>query len=180
MLLKQGEKIAFGGVLAALCTVLVSATGLFPTLTYAIPALAGVLLVAAVIEIGKKEAFACYAVTAVLSLLLGTDKEAALLFVLLFGYYPTLKSLLDPIRSRPVQWGLKLLVANAAMVLFYVLTVYVLGVPQESLSLLGVPLPLVILVLGNLVFLLYDRAISGIAVLYVQRIHPVVLRIFRK
>ena len=156
MLLKQGEKIAFGGVLAALCTVLVSATGLFPTLTYAIPALAGVLLVAAVIEIGKKEAFACYAVTAVLSLLLGTDKEAALLFVLLFGYYPTLKSLLDPIRSRPVQWG------------------------QESLSLLGVPLPLVILVLGNLVFLLYDRAISGVAVLYVQRIHPVVLRIFRK
>ena len=74
MLLKQGEKVAFGGVLAALSALLVLGAGLFPTMTYAMPAISGVLLIAAVIELGKRWAFFCYAAVAVLSLLLGTDK----------------------------------------------------------------------------------------------------------
>ena len=134
MLLKQGEKIAFCGVLCALSAVFVVGAGLFPTMTYALPAIAGVLLVAAVMELGKKWAFFSYVVVGLLSLLLGTDKEAACFFCLFFGYYPTLKSLLDPLRSRVIQWLLKLLVFNAAAVLLYLIAVYLLGLPQESFS----------------------------------------------
>lgn len=67
-------------------------TGLIPIGTYALPAIAGVLLIVAVIEIGAKWAWMIYAAVAVLSLLFAADKEAALLFVLFFGYYPVLKS----------------------------------------------------------------------------------------
>ena len=180
MLLKQGEKLAFGGILCALSTLFVAGAGLFPTMTYALPAISGVLLIAAVIELGKRWAFFCYAAVAVLSLLLGTDKEAALLFLLLFGYYPILKSLLDPLRSRVLQWTAKLLVFNAAAVLSYWLAVYVLGIPQESFSVAGVSWQWLLLLAGNVVFFLYDKAIGGVAVLYCHRVHPAVLRTFRR
>ena len=68
--------------MCALSTLFVAGAGLFPTMTYALPAISGVLLIAAVIELGKRWAFFCYAAVALLSLLLGTDKEAALLFLL--------------------------------------------------------------------------------------------------
>ena len=49
-------------------------------------------LIVAVIEIGGENgAWMIYAAVAVLSLLFAADKEAALLFVLFFGYYPVLK-----------------------------------------------------------------------------------------
>ena len=41
-----------------------------------------------------------YAAVAVLSLLFAADKEAALLFVLFFGYYPVLKSFLERISNK--------------------------------------------------------------------------------
>lgn len=180
MLLKQGEKVAFGGVLAALSALLVLGAGLFPTMTYAMPAISGVLLIAAVIELGKRWAFFCYAAVAVLSLLLGTDKESALLFALLLGYYPILKSLLDPMRPRALQWACKLLIFNAAAVASYLLAVFVLGVPLEAFSVGGVSWEWLLLLLGNAVFVVYDRAVSGLAVLYCRRLHPAVLRIFHK
>ena len=37
-----------------------------------------------------------------------------------------------------------------------------------------------LLLAGNAVFILYDRAIGGVAVFYWSRLHPVVARIFRK
>lgn len=180
MLLKQGEKVAFGGVISALSALLVMGAGLFPTMTYALPAIAGVLLVAAVIELGRRWAFFCYAAVAILTLLLGTDKESALLFTLLFGYYPALKSLLDPMRRRALSWAIKLLIFNAAALALYALAVFVLGVPAETFSIGGLQWEWLLLLFGNVVFLVYDRAVGGVAVLYCQRVHPAVLRIFRK
>ena len=81
--MSKSGKIALGGLLTALGVVLMFLTGLIPIGTYALPAIAGVLLIVAVIEIGAKWAWMIYAAVAVLSLLFAADKEAALLFVLL-------------------------------------------------------------------------------------------------
>ena len=53
-LLSKSGKIALGGLLTALGVVLMFLTGLIPIGTYALPAIAGVLLIVAVIEIGAK------------------------------------------------------------------------------------------------------------------------------
>ena len=82
--MSKSGKIALGGLLTALGVVLMFLTGLIPIGTYALPAIAGVLLIVAVIEIGAKWAWMIYAAVAVLSLLFAADKEAALLFVLFF------------------------------------------------------------------------------------------------
>ena len=152
--MSKSGKIALGGLLTALGVVLMFLTGLIPIGTYALPAIAGVLLIVAVIEIGAKWAWMIYAAVAVLSLLFAADKEAALLFVLFFGYYPVLKSFLERISNKVLSWISKFAVFNVAVVACFFLAVNFLQLPEDSFTVFGIYLPWVFLILGNAVFLI--------------------------
>ena len=168
--MSKSGKIALGGLLTALGVVLMFLTGLIPIGTYALPAIAGVLLMA-VIEIGAKWAWMIYAAVAVLSLLFAADKEAALLFVLFFGYYPVLKSFLERISNKVLSWISKFAVFNVAVVACFFLAVNFLQLPEDSFTVFGIYLPWVFLILGNAVFLIYDIALSGLVATYVEKLH---------
>ena len=168
--MSKSGKIALGGLLTALGVVLMFLTGLIPIGTYALPAIAGVLLIVAVIEIGAKWAWMIYAAVAVLSLLFAADKEAALLFVLFFGYYPVLKSFLERISNKVLSWISKFAVFNVAVACFF-LAVNFLQLPEDSFTVFGIYLPWVFLILGNAVFLIYDIALSGLVATYVEKLH---------
>ena len=169
--MSNSGKIALGGLLTALGVVLMFLTGLIPIGTYALPAIAGVLLIVAVIEIGAKWAWMIYAAVAVLSLLFAADKEAALLFVLFFGYYPVLKSFLERISNKVLSWISKFAVFNVAVVACFFLAVNFLQLPEDSFTVFGIYLPWVFLILGNAVFLIYDIALSGLVATYVEKLH---------
>lgn len=169
--MSKSGKIALGGLLTALGVVLMFLTGLIPIGTYALPAIAGVLLIVAVIEIGAKWAWMIYAAVAVLSLLFAADKEAALLFVLFFGYYPVLKSFLERISNKVLSWISKFAVFNVAVVACFFLAVNFLQLPKDSFTVFGFYLPWVFLILGNAVFLIYDIALSGLVATYVEKLH---------
>lgn len=169
--MSKSGKIALGGLLTALGVVLMFLTGLIPIGTYAQPAIAGVLLIVAVIEIGAKWAWMIYAAVAVLSLLFAADKEAALLFVLFFGYYPVLKSFLERISNKVLSWISKFAVFNVAVVACFFLAVNFLQLPEDSFTVFGIYLPWVFLILGNAVFLIYDIALSGLVATYVEKLH---------
>ena len=169
--MSKSGKIALGGLLTALGVVLMFLTGLIPIGTYALPAIAGVLLIVAVIEIGAKWAWMIYAAVAVLSLLFAADKEAALLFVLFFGYYPVLKSFLERISNKVLSWISKFAVFNVAVVACFFLAVNFLQLPEDSFTVFGIYLPWVFLILGNAVFLIYDIALSDLVATYVEKLH---------
>ena len=169
--MSKSGKIALGGLLTALGVVLMFLTGLIPIGTYALPAIAGVLLIVAVIEIGAKWAWMIYAAVAVLSLLFAADKEAALLVVLFFGYYPVLKSFLERISNKVLSWISKFAVFNVAVVACFFLAVNFLQLPEDSFTVFGIYLPWVFLILGNAVFLIYDIALSGLVATYVEKLH---------
>lgn len=169
--MSKSGKIALGGLLTALGVVMMFLTGLIPIGTYALPAIAGVLLIVAVIEIGAKWAWMIYAAVAVLSLLFAADKEAALLFVLFFGYYPVLKSFLERISNKVLSWISKFAVFNVAVVACFFLAVNFLQLPEDSFTVFGFYLPWVFLILGNAVFLIYDIALSGLVATYVEKLH---------
>lgn len=175
--MKRSAKVAIGGVFSALSLVLMLFT-LFPYATYALAGLAGVMLLPVALECGKPWAFGAYGVVSVLSFLLAPDMEAKLLFVLFFGYYPILKLLLDRL-NKGVGWLLKLLLFNAAMVGGYLLLLYVFGLPMDTFELFGVNLPLVFLLIGNGVFWLYDRVLSGFVVMYCSQWHDRITRLWR-
>ena len=110
-------RIAFCSVIAALETVFMMVAGLFRFGTYALPCFAGILTVAIVIEYGCKWAFGVYAVAAALSFFLSGDKEAVVMFIALFGYYPILKNILErAVANGILRWVIKYAVFNAAAV----------------------------------------------------------------
>ncbi|MGX8710674.1 hypothetical protein ACRQU7_08985 [Caproiciproducens sp. R1] len=164
-------RLAFCGVITALCTVTMFLTGLISIGTYALPAFAGILLIVVVVELGVGWAWPVYLASSVLSLLLAGDKEAAMLFVVFFGYYPILKAQIEGMHRRVLSYFLKFGVFNAAMILGFFLSIRVLGVPEDSFTVFGIYLPWVFLVAGNFVFAVYDYAISSLVALYFQRFH---------
>ena len=48
-MLKRTSQVALGGMIAALCVLLMMLTGILPFLTYAVPAMAGFLMVVMVV-----------------------------------------------------------------------------------------------------------------------------------
>lgn len=177
---KLSVKVAFCGMMAALTTVLMVLTGFAAVATIAAPAIAGCLLIPVVIEAGLPWAFATYGVCSGLSLLLVPDRQAALIYILFFGYYPVLYALLGKISKKPLRYAAKLAVFNIAVAAEVLLSVYVLSIPVESFFIFGKYTPAILLVLANIVFLVYDFALDGLILTYMNRLHPSVERMFRQ
>lgn len=167
-------KVAVGGVVAALCLVLMFLTGLFPFGTYAFPTFAGILIIAIVIEIGYPFAFATYLVVAILSFLIAADKEAALYFTMFLGFYPVLKSMIEKFKNKVVQYIIKFILFNACIIAAFYIGIFVLSIPKESFTIFGIYLPWVFLILGNLFFVLYDICITKLTYVYMIKIHPII------
>ncbi len=170
--MKSSMKLAFSGVMAALSVVVLFLTGVAPMATVALPALAGCLLIPVVAEAGLSWGFGVYGATAVLGVFLVPDREAFLIYVLFFGYYPALFAMLGRIRNRVLRYAAKLGLFNAAAVGEVLLSVYVLGIPFESFGMLGPVGPVLLLLLANVVFVVYDFALDGLIAQYFRRLHP--------
>lgn len=169
--MKKSVKVSMGGVVAALSLVLMFLTSLIPFGTYAFPAMAGILLILLVFNLGYGYAVAVFGITAVLSFVLLTDKEAALYYTIFLGYYPILKGVIERIRSKAIQYALKLCLFNACMIAAFYIGLLLLSVPKESFVLFGVYLPWVFLILGNLFFVVYDLCITRLVTLYLVKWH---------
>ena len=169
--------MALGGVMGALSVLCLLLT-VFPYATYALPALASVFLFPVIIECGKRYGAAVYAATALLSLLIVPDWEAKMLYALFFGGYPLLKSVAEGCR-RVWEWMVKLGVFNVSMVLTYGLLIGLRLLPMTDFAVgsLSVPIALLVLLLmGNGVFVLYDIGLTRLLSIYVYRFQPILRR----
>lgn len=167
-----------GGIASTLCLLLMLMT-LIPFMTYAMPAMAGIVLIVVVIENGYRTAVMVYAAVAFLSLFICPDKEAAMMFVGFFGYYPILKGKLERIHSRFLEYVAKYALFNVAVILTTLIIVYVFGLTEilEEMGLFGKYTALATLALLNVVFAVYDRALSRIVYAYA---HVLRKKIFRR
>ena len=138
---RQTSRIALCGVVAALSVVVLFMTGIVPVATVALPAVAGCFLIAVVAETSVRWGVMVYAVVSVLSLFLVPDREAALLYVVFFGYYPALYGALGRVRNRVLCRVLKFLVFNAAIVLESLLAIFLLHVPMAEMLPFGRIIP---------------------------------------
>ena len=152
------SQMALGGVLAALATVIQCLGGLIPLATFVCPMLCILLTAVVCRRCGRSVAWAWYGCVAMLSALLGPDKEAAAVFVFL-GYYPIVKRKLD---SLPLRWLWKALLFNVAVGLMYFLLIRLLGMDALAAELeeLGLIMGGITLLLGNVTFFLLDRLLG--------------------
>lgn len=176
---RNSTKTAVGGIIAALSVVLMMLTSVIPTLTYALPAISGVLLVVIVVEINKKWATGVYFVVGILSLLLLADKEAAVMYVMFFGYYPIIKAVFEKKFYKVISWILKFSVFNISMITAFLIVTYVFNIPFDEMEEYGTIAAWGLLGIGNVVFVIYDIALTRLVTLYLLKWRKVFKRIFK-
>ena len=154
----EARKIAFGGMFAALAVVIMSLGGLIPVATFTCPMLCMLILAFVTRMCGNRIGWAWYGAVAVLSLLLGPDKEAASVFVFL-GFYPIVKPWFHRLHFSAIP---KLVLFNVLILSMYALLIRVLGMNQiaDEFAEVGTVLTAVMLLLGNVIFLLLDRVLT--------------------
>ncbi len=105
--MKKTRVIAENGLLAALSIIVLLLGSLIDVLDMSSAAIAGFAVLAVRIRWGRNSAVALYALTSVLSILLLPNKVPALLYVFYGGLYPVLKAEFERVRSRVLEWVLK-------------------------------------------------------------------------
>ena len=158
-------RMAFCGLAAALSVVFMMAGSWIPAATFCCPVLASLPVMAAQRSYGGQSALLCYAASAILSLLLAADKEAAMLFLCL-GYWPAVKPRFDRIRRFWLRWGAKLAVLQAAILICYG-TLLLVMTNAADLGFDG--LGAVLWLMGNVTFILYDQVLTRLSKIYDRR-----------
>ncbi len=154
----QSADIALGGVLAALAVVVMCLGGLIPAATFVCPMIAMLILAMVKKRTGTKIAWAWYGAVAILSALMGPDKEAAAVFACL-GYYPIIKAKMD---TMPLKWLWKALFFNGVILAMYWLLMNLFGMAElaREFGEMGLIMTVATLLLGNATFFLLDRLLN--------------------
>jgi hypothetical protein len=168
MKLRKSKQIALCGILCALMVVTMLLGSIFPLTSILCPAIAGLFLIPVARECGLASGLMLYISVSLLSLLLVPDKEAALLFSLILGPYPLLRSYFNRISLKPFRIAAKLLFFNLLVTLGYFLLLFVLAPATfaTGASDFNTITLLILLGMSNFVFLIYDAFLQRIAFLY--------------
>lgn len=155
-------------MLTALGVIFLGIGALLEVLDISMAVVASFCVIIAVVEYGKGAPWMVYAAISILSFLLVPSKLPAIFFALFFGFYPILKGFLEA-RPKVVCWILKEVIFNvclAAIILIYMFLFF------QGVS-LSIPLPWLLtaaVVLCEIVFVLYDIALTRIVSFYVIKL----------
>ena len=143
--------MAYCGMAAALSVVLMLLGAVFPIAMFIAPAVASFLIATVCVECGKTMALTAYGAVSLLSLLFVPDKEVALTFVFLLGYYPLAKPYFERIRPALLRAVCKLLLCNGGILAMYglVLLLVPAGSIAEELRTTALAVSLVTLAMGS-------------------------------
>lgn len=175
--MKKTSYIALCGITAALITAVMTAA-YFPFLTYAIPAIAGAVIMIPLVEIGKGYAALTYIVTC-LPVMLFAENEAKLMYVCFFGYYPIIKAIFEKVKIRVIEFILKFAVFNGAVTAVYLLLSNIFMIDMEGIGDYGKYGVILLYVVGNVAFLLYDICLARLCTVYIYRLHPKIKKIMK-
>ena len=147
--------MALGGMLTATAVVIMCLGSLIPVNTYVCPVLC-ILITRVVLEsCGRRIGWCYYIATAVLSLMLAPDREAALVYAFL-GYYPMIRPFFE--KLGVFAWYAKLLLFTLAGGASYGMLLVVMGAGAAMNE--GWILTLVTVLLWDALFLLTDRLLG--------------------
>lgn len=151
----QSRKMALCSMTAALGVVVLLLGSVLGLGMYVGPLLVGMCLIPIGKEYGTKYQLMLWIVISILSFILVPNPEENLMFAGLFGWYPALYPKLEKLPRIP-RLIVKLLLFNVIVISLEALVILVL-VPE----ILDGPMIAMLLLMGNVMFLLYDRVIPN-------------------
>lgn len=161
------RRIAFTAVFTAFSAAFLYIASVFPSGQLGFLGVASLFGIAAVLEFGLWGGAAVYAGTALIGLLVVPSKSLVALYAIFFGYYPILKALTEKLKSRVLEWAVKLIVFNAALTA----AIFVLTMTIFDFSLFNNRVYLIYLAC-NAVFVLFDIGVTRVIAVYLSRIYP--------
>lgn len=161
-------RLALCGILIALSTALLCLAGTFPSGKLGLVAAAGLPSTIAVLASGRPAGFLCWAGSGILGLLLMAEKWLGLLYLAFLGLYPVVKSVLESLKSRVLEWVCKLAYFNASLAVFLALfqAVFLTAIPEALHQ------GWVLFLAGNAVFVVYDFGLSKLIGLLIHYLAP--------
>ncbi len=172
-------KVALGGVVAALSIVLMIISGVTVSLEYAIPMITGALLMMLVVEFGKSFAVVIYIAVSIISMLLLGNKEPAIMYLMFFGYYPIIKSILENRLKGIFCWIIKYFIFNVSIISSYFVVTKVFMISFDDIKEFGKFALPILLLAGNVLFFMYDILLTRLVSMYIYRWQKHIKRVFK-
>ena len=166
---QRTRRLTLTAMLTALSVAIMYVGGLLDVLEISAVGITSLFMLFALREMGLGYAVALYTTTSFLAFLL-VRPSVGVLYVLFGGLYPLLKFPLERHR-RPLPLLLKLLYLNVIITAVELLTVFVFAIPFEGWLLL-----LLLYALANPTFLLFDKLLDRLLILYEARLRPRIAR----
>lgn len=162
---KTTRSLTLSALLTALTVITLYIASVLPSGRMAMVALSSIFVAAAIIESGIRAGIFVYAASALLGLLILPYIGFSLMYILLFGYYPVVKSLIERKAPMVLQWILKLCIFNAALTVAWFFL-------RELIFAFGEDPPGVVLLYigGSVVFVVFDYGFTKVIWLYINRI----------
>jgi hypothetical protein len=147
--------MALGGMLTAVSVVIMCLGSVIPINTYVCPVLCILVTRPVLDRCGRRIGWCYYLATAILSLLLAPDREAALVYAFL-GYYPMIRPWFQ--KLGPIRQIAKLAFFTLAGAASYAVLIFLVG--AEGAMEEGWLLTVVTVILWDALFLLVDRLLG--------------------
>ena len=130
--------------------------------------------------VGTKWSIGSYITASLILLVMPTDNESKMLFIVFFGYYPIIKAQVEKIKSRVVEYIIKFIVVNSAILVSYNILAGLLGIDIGNMGEFGKYTGIILIAVANVVFVIYDFAISRLSNFYILKFHKIVGKILNK
>ena len=165
-------RVALGGIVSALCLVTMFLAGVLPALYIVLPMIAGVLMMIIAEEVSKSWALLTYIAVSILAMFITFDKEAALLFILIFGHYPILRLYTEKLPLKWLRRLVRMLIFNVCVIAYFYVTVYIFGLDEmlDEFDDYGRYGAYIMLGMANIIFVLYDLNLDNIHRRYKKRL----------
>ena len=178
--MRESSKAALGGIIAALSVSVMLLTYISPVLVYTVPVFAGMFLLVIVEEIGYQWGIGTFAAVSLLSVFMIADKEAAVFYTMLFGYYPILREFISgKIKNRLILFLIKLFVFNVSLFVAIAVCSYVFHIDYSEFSEGGKIMMAVYIIMMNAVLFLYDLLIAKFTLLYKNKLQKRIRKMFK-
>lgn len=177
--MRKSYKIAACGMCTALSVVLMLLGGVLYFFSYTTPLLLGIIMLMVNKTFGRPAAVTTYFASSVLSMLLVTDKESVLLYVLFFGYYPIIKNKIDLLKFKPLRIFLKFILFNASLSVAELISYYVFGIPFFEDGSKSVWIVLAFTTAMNVIFVMFEFLLNKYYVLYTSKLEPKIKKLIK-
>lgn len=163
----MSKKIAYGGILLALNTILLLLINVIPINTLFIMGVASLIISIVIMEWGPKSGVIFYIGTVILSFIVMTNKAQWVAYILTFGVYGLVKYFIEQDRNIYIEYILKLIFANIMIFILYLILK----------SFIQIPINIILVLAFEVVFLIYDYVYTSFIGYYNEKLKKLIKNI---